>query len=71
MKLWFPEFAKLPIGVVDPLLGSNHQHFALWMGLEILLISMLIVVAFPLGTYAIIVWPSEVRAATDRLFPEP
>ena len=42
-----PEFAKVPIAVVEPSLGLNHQDFAVLLALVILLIFT--VNALPLG----------------------
>ena len=66
LKVRVPELAKLPINVVAPLLGLNHQHFAVPPALRILLISMVIVLALPLGMYAMMVWPSLVLAAVVK-----
>jgi len=49
VKFWGPEVAKVPISVDEPLLGLNHQPFAVFMALVILVMSMVMVAALPLG----------------------
>ena len=50
VKVRVPVLAKLPISVVDPFLGLNHQHFALLLALVILLMFSVRVAAFPTGS---------------------
>ena len=71
VKLRLPEVANFPISVVAPVLGLNHQEFAALLELLIMLILIVMVLAFPVGTYAMMVCPSEVRAATESVLPEP
>ena len=61
----------MPIKMAEPLLGLNHQHFALLAALVILLMFTVKVVPFPFGMYAIMVWPSLVRAVVVNFEPQP
>jgi len=47
VKFWVPDVAKVPISVVAPLLGLNHQRRALLLALVIMAMLLVIVVAFP------------------------
>ena len=49
VKFWLPEFAKVPINVVAPVLGLSHQQFAVFVALVISLMLTVIVAAFPFG----------------------
>ena len=71
VKSWVPEFGKLPVSSVEPLFGLNHQHFAVLLALVILLMSTVKVVLFPFGMYAMMVWPSLVRALVVSIEPKP
>ena len=71
VKSLFPAVANVPAKVAAPDEGLNHQHVACRMPLVILDMSTVKVARFPLGTYAIIVCPSQVREVTVRFLPEP
>lgn len=71
LKSRVPKFGAVPIRVVEPLLGLNHQHLAFLVALVILLMSTVKVVRFPFGRYAMMVWPSLVLAVVVKIEVEP
>ena len=71
VKLWLPLVLKVPGFVTAPVCGLNHQPCAVLVLLAIPAMLMVTEVAFPLGIYAIIVCPSELRDNTEMLVPDP
>ena len=71
VKLCDPLFGNVPMRVAAPVRGAYHQAMAVEDVDVIADMLIVLAVAFPSDRYAMIVWPSDVRDATERVDPEP
>jgi hypothetical protein len=71
VKLCDPLFGNVPVSIAVPVCGLYHQAIAVEDADVISAMLIVFAVALPSETYAIMVCPSELRAATDNVEPEP